>query len=66
MVPQLRAVLLDEIGVASRLAHDTARRCLVISHAMHGRGADQSSTRRGWSQASEHVVLKETIGVRLG
>ena len=66
MVPKLEPVLLDEVGVAGRLAHDLACGFLLVFDAERGGRADEAGARSRVWEAAELAVLEEPVGVGLG
>ncbi len=59
MVPGLEPILLDEVRVAGRLAHDLPRRLLLVFDPERRRRPDQRHWGGAVGEAAELAVLKE-------
>jgi hypothetical protein len=65
VVPEFEPVLLDEVGVASRLAHDSAGRFLLVVDAERRGGADEGGARGRVGEAAE-LVTRVVVAPRTG
>ena len=66
VVPELESILLDQVGVAGRLAHDLPCGLLFVVDAERGRRPDERGAGGRVAEGAELAVLEEAVGVELG